>query len=202
MYFLPAFPRGGRFVYHRICVVCLQTDKNNVYVFTKLWGRSNEAKSWNIDSLDWVHFIWYPSVQKRIKYAICMPSCEASVAISVTNENDLQLSSKYLLYILEKGALNRLQIYLRSDCMGYQCHIWTNTLITKFVLKLHYLGCFRVVYAQAWHPHNVYIRWNRKRKWGPGENPRVDVVKLGKFDWGVWYVIIFCTYNFEFDWLL
>ena len=31
-----------------------------------------------------------------------MPSCEASVAISVTNENDLQLSSKYLLYILEE----------------------------------------------------------------------------------------------------
>ena len=37
-----------------------------------------------------------------MKYAICMPSCEASVAISVTNENDLQLSSKYLLYILEE----------------------------------------------------------------------------------------------------
>ena len=29
-------------------------------------------------------------------------------------------------------ALNRLQIYLRSDCMGYQCHIWWNTLITFF----------------------------------------------------------------------
>ena len=32
----------------------------------------------------------------------------------------------------KKWALNRLQIYLRSDCMGYQCHIWRNTLITNF----------------------------------------------------------------------
>ena len=78
----------------------------------------------------------------------------------------------------KKWALNRLQIYLRSDCMDYQCHIWRNTLITKLFLKLHYLGCFRFVYAQAWHPHNVFNRWNRKRKWGPGGNPRVDVVKM------------------------
>ena len=32
----------------------------------------------------------------------------------------------------ETWSLNRLQIYLRSDCMGYQCHIWRNTLITTF----------------------------------------------------------------------
>ena len=37
-----------------------------------------------------------------MKYVICMPSCEASLAISVTDGNDLQLSSKYLLYILEE----------------------------------------------------------------------------------------------------
>ena len=37
-----------------------------------------------------------------MKYAICLSSCEASVAISVTNGNDLQLSSKYLRYILEE----------------------------------------------------------------------------------------------------
>ena len=37
-----------------------------------------------------------------MEYAIRMPSCEASVAILVTNVNDLQLSSKYLLYILEE----------------------------------------------------------------------------------------------------
>ena len=33
---------------------------------------------------------------------------------------------------LTKWALNRLQLYLRSDCMGYQCHIWRNTLIGNF----------------------------------------------------------------------
>ena len=32
----------------------------------------------------------------------------------------------------KKWSLNRLQIYHRSDCMGYQCHIWRNTLITTF----------------------------------------------------------------------
>ena len=78
----------------------------------------------------------------------------------------------------KKWSLNRLQIYLRSDCMGYQCHTWRNTLITTLFLKLHYLTCFRVVYAQAWHPHNIYNRWNRKHKWEPGENLRVDVVKM------------------------
>ena len=31
----------------------------------------------------------------------------------------------------KKWSPNRLQIHLRSDCMGYQCHIWRNTLITK-----------------------------------------------------------------------
>ena len=78
----------------------------------------------------------------------------------------------------KKWALNRLQIYLRSNCMDYQCHIWRNTLITKLFLKPHSLGCCRVVYAHAWHPHNVFNRWNRKRQWGPCENPRVDVVKM------------------------
>ena len=59
----------------------------------------------------------------------------------------------------KKWALNRLQKYIISDCMGYQCHIWRNTWTAKLLfLKLHYLGCFRVVYAQAWHPHNVYNR--------------------------------------------
>ena len=33
----------------------------------------------------------------------------------------------------KKWALDRLQIYLRSDCMGHQCHIWRNTLITKIL---------------------------------------------------------------------
>ena len=37
-----------------------------------------------------------------MKYAICMPPCEALEAISVTNGNDLKLSSKYLLYVLEE----------------------------------------------------------------------------------------------------
>ena len=78
----------------------------------------------------------------------------------------------------KKWSLNRLQIYLRSDCMGYQCHTWKNSFNYNVFLKLHYLSCFRVVYAQAWHPHNAYNRWNRKHKWGPGENPRVDVVKM------------------------
>ena len=78
----------------------------------------------------------------------------------------------------KKWSLNRLQIYLRSDCMGYQCHTWKSTFDYNVFLKLHYLGCFRVVNAQAWHPHNVYNRWNREHKWGPGENPRVDVVKM------------------------
>ena len=27
----------------------------------------------------------------------------------------------------KKWSPNRLQIYLRSDCMGYQCHTWRNT---------------------------------------------------------------------------
>ena len=62
--------------------------------------------------------------------------------------------------------------------MGYVCHIRMNTLITRWFLKLLYLDCFRVIYAQAWHPHNVYNRWNRKRKRGPREDPRVDVVKM------------------------
>ena len=35
-----------------------------------------------------------------------------------------------------KWAPNRLQIYLRSDCVGYQCHIWRNTLITIFEATL------------------------------------------------------------------
>ena len=78
----------------------------------------------------------------------------------------------------KKWALSRLQIYLRSDCMDYQYHIWRNILIKKLFLKLHYLGCFRVACAQAWHPHNVFNQWNRKPKWGPGENPREDVVKM------------------------
>ena len=33
-------------------------------------------------------------------------------------------------------SLNRLHIYLRSDCMGYQCHTWKNTLITFFKATL------------------------------------------------------------------
>ena len=32
----------------------------------------------------------------------------------------------------KEWSLNRLHIYLRSDCMGYQCHTWKNTLITTF----------------------------------------------------------------------
>ena len=72
----------------RRCML-VNRQKHNVFIFTKLWGRPNEVKSWNTDSLDWVHFRWYPSVQKRMKYAICMPPCEASVAISVINGNDL-----------------------------------------------------------------------------------------------------------------
>ena len=30
----------------------------------------------------------------------------------------------------KKWSLNRFQIYLRSDCMGYQYHTWRNTVIT------------------------------------------------------------------------
>ena len=33
-------------------------------------------------------------------------------------------------------------------------------------------------------------------------HPVTNISSLGKFDWGVWCVIIFCEYNFEFDWLL
>ena len=32
----------------------------------------------------------------------------------------------------KKWSLNRLQIYLRSDCMGYHCHTRRNILITTF----------------------------------------------------------------------
>ena len=78
----------------------------------------------------------------------------------------------------KKWSLNRLQIYLRSDCMGIPMSHMKEHFNYNVFLKLHYLSCFRVVYAQACHPHNVYNRWNRKRKWVPGENPRVDVVKM------------------------
>ena len=100
--FVASFSRVGVPLITSYALYACRQTKHNVYIFTKLWGRPNEVKSWNRDSLDWVHFSWYHSVQKRMKYARCIPTCEASVAISVTNKNDLQLSSKYLLYILEE----------------------------------------------------------------------------------------------------
>ena len=60
---------------------------------------------WKVEiQIHWIECISVDTLACRNewKYAICMPSCEASVVISVTNGNDLQLSSKYLLYILEE----------------------------------------------------------------------------------------------------
>ena len=138
---------------------CMLADRQNtmlICLFIKLWGHSNEVKSWNTDSLDWVFFSWYPNVQKRMKYAICMSSCEARVAISVTNENDLQLSSKYLFYILETMSTESVAILPSIRLHGLRISRLEKYFNYKVFLKLHYLGCFES-YMPKPGTHTMFI---------------------------------------------
>ena len=57
---------------------------------------------WTVEiQIHWIECILFDTLACRNEWNMHAPY-QASEAISVTNENDLQLSSKYLLYILEE----------------------------------------------------------------------------------------------------
>ena len=177
--FLPVFSTGCAF---RIAQGrrCMLADRQNTMF---LYSRSYEGvqMKWKVEiQIHWIECISVDTLacknEWNMRYVCPLVKHQRRFQSLMGTIWSLVLNICFTFW--KKWSLNRLQIYLRSDCMGYQCHTWRNTLITTLFLKLHYLTCFRVVYAQAWHPHNIYNRWNRKHKWEPGENLRVDVVKM------------------------
>ena len=90
---MPVFPQDGRFVYHRVGVVCLETDKTQCLYMREVMRASKwrEKMKNRFTGLSAFQLIPYRAETNEI----CdMNALVWSIrAISVTNENDLQLSS-------------------------------------------------------------------------------------------------------------
>ena len=133
LYLLPVFPQGGRFVSHRVGAVCLQTDKTQCLYIHEVY--EDVQMKWKVEiQIHWIELISVDTLactnEWNMRY-VC-PLVKHQWRFQSLTGTICSLVLNICFTFWKKWLLNRLQIYLRSDCMGYQCHIWRSTLITTF----------------------------------------------------------------------
>ena len=116
-------------VYQRVGV-CLQTDKAQCLYIHEVM----RASKWKVEiQIHWIECISVDTLAYRnewnMRYACLLVKHLWRFQSLTGTICSLVLNICFTFW--KKWALNRLQKYLISDCMGYQCHIWRNTWIAK-----------------------------------------------------------------------
>ena len=113
---------------------CMLADRQNT---TFIYSQSYEGvqMKWKVEiQIHWIECISVDTLACRNKWNmryVC-PLVKHQWRFQSLTRTICSLVVNICFTFWKKWALYRLQIYLRSDCMGYQCHLWRNTLITKF----------------------------------------------------------------------
>ena len=139
---------------------CMCADRQNTML---IYSRSYEGAQikWKVETqIHWIEFISVDTLACRNEWNSMRYVCPL-----VKHQRRFQSLTRTICCLVlnicftfwKKWALNRLQIYFRSDCMGYQCHIWRKTLITKFFLKSYIIWVVFDSYMPTPGTHTMLI---------------------------------------------